>query len=477
MFLAGSAAALYYSHLGLALSHYDARAHLVVSRRILDSLVPGWQQVGAVWLPLPHLLGMLPAQLDTFYRTGAFAIALSVFSMALAAWSIARLVTRTTDTSIGGYTAAALLIANPNLLYLQSTPMTEPLLFGTTLLSVLCVAAWIDDGAVAYPHAAGLAVAAACMTRYEAWPISAALFCLAALVLVRRGIAIGRISAGLCRLAVYPAIAVLVFLANSRWTTGQWFVDSGFFVAENAARGNGWLALAQVREGMYALSGRLLIWPAFLAALLVAAACVRARAQATLLLLLAPVAAAALPWYAYFGGHPLRVRYSLALVFAACALCGAGVALLPRRIRLVAALVLVSGTVWQHPPLDLEARMVREAQRDTANRAGREAVTTYLRAHYDGTLVMMSMGSLAHYMHDLSASGFNIRSFLHEGNGELWVYALDRGPKGFVGWVAVEEQAEGGDALFQRGRVYPQFYRGFERVADGGGVALYRLRP
>jgi hypothetical protein len=59
----------------------------------------------------------------------------------------------------------------------------------------------------------------------------------------------------------------------------------------------------------------------------------------------------------------------------------------------------------------------------------------------------------------------------------LWVYALDRGPKGFVGWVAVEEQAEGGDALFQRGRVYPQFYRGFERVADGGGVALYRLRP
>src|SRR6478752_5755088 len=74
----GTAAALYYSAAGLAVAHYDARAHLVVSRRIIDSLTPGWQQVGAVWLPLPHLLNMLPVQVDALYRTGASAIAISV---------------------------------------------------------------------------------------------------------------------------------------------------------------------------------------------------------------------------------------------------------------------------------------------------------------------------------------------------------------------------------------------------------------
>jgi hypothetical protein len=42
----GTWAAAYYSRLGLALAHYDARAHLVVARRILDSLCPGWQQIG-----------------------------------------------------------------------------------------------------------------------------------------------------------------------------------------------------------------------------------------------------------------------------------------------------------------------------------------------------------------------------------------------------------------------------------------------
>ena len=41
--------------------------------------------------------------------------------------------------------AAALLLANPNVLYLQSTPMTEPLLFGTTMLAVTLVAEWVDQ--------------------------------------------------------------------------------------------------------------------------------------------------------------------------------------------------------------------------------------------------------------------------------------------------------------------------------------------
>ena len=67
---------------GLTLSHYDARAHLVVARRIFDSLMPGWQQIGGVWLPLPHVLNALPVQVDALYRNGASAIAFSVLSMA-----------------------------------------------------------------------------------------------------------------------------------------------------------------------------------------------------------------------------------------------------------------------------------------------------------------------------------------------------------------------------------------------------------
>jgi hypothetical protein len=140
--IAGTAAAVHYHRLGLTLAHYDARAHLVVARRVFDSLTPGWQQVGAVWLPLPHLLNVVPVQIAALYRTGASAIAISVLSMALAAGSIAWIVQRVTGSLLGGLTCAALLMLNPDVLYLQSTPMTEPLLFGTTFLAVALIAQW-----------------------------------------------------------------------------------------------------------------------------------------------------------------------------------------------------------------------------------------------------------------------------------------------------------------------------------------------
>lgn len=480
MFLAGSAAALYYSHIGLALSHYDARAHLVVSRRIFDSIVPGWQQIGAVWLPLPHLLDMFPVQVDVFYRTGAFAIAISVTSMAVTAWALARLIARTTGSAEGGFAAAALLLANPNLLYLQSTPMTEPLLFATTMLAVTTVTDWVDRDATGWPRAAGLALTSACMTRYEAWPVTAAIVALAGLVLLRRGRSVSSVLVACARLSAYPAIAVILFVINSRWTTVQWFVTSGFFVAENEAKGQGWLAWEQVRLATYQLSGRALVWPAYVSAVLILVAFARSKTTAGLLILFALAASAALPWYAYFNGHPLRVRYSVPLVFASSVLCGAGIGLLPRRVRVIAALALVAAVLRNQSPLDARAPMVLEAQRDNNNRAGRMAVTAYLIGHYDvnGTAVIMaSMGSLAHYIHDLSAYGYQVRNFLHEGNGDLWVFALEQSPHGFAEWILVEEKAEGGDAIFHRAQELPQFFRGFERVAEGGGVALYRAAP
>jgi len=78
-------------------------------------------------------------------------------------------------------------------------------------------------------------------------------------------------------------------------------------------------------------------------------------------------------------------------------------------------------------------------------------------------------------MHDLSKAGFAIRGFLHEGNGEAWHLALQR-PRGIVGWIVVEERAEGGDTLYWRGQQTPEFFDGFERVAEGGNVGLYRAK-
>ena len=472
----GAAAALFYAREGLAISHFDARAHLVVARRILDSLYPGWQQIGAVWLPLPHLLNMIPVQVDSWYRSGASAIAISVASTALSAWAIARLISMTTGSIIGGLTAAALLLANPNLLYIQSTPMTEPLLLATAFLSVALLAQWVELEAAGWPHAAGLALTAACMTRYEGWLIAAAAIALTVLVLLRRGHGFRFTVQAAIKLCVYPAVAILLFCINSRWTIGTWFIPSGFFVPENEALGRPWLAFTQVRESVYRLSGRPYVWGGYLGVVLTGVAFARSRSRAPLVLLLAIFAAAALPVYAYLQGHPLRVRYGLIPVAACAALAGAGISTLWRPLRPAAAIAILAAAVWGASPLDRSALLIGESRRDDANAAGRRAITAYLQEHYrHESPIMLSMGSLAHYMHDLGRAGFDIHSFLHEGNGQAWQYAV-LAPADYVEWLVLEERAEGGDALFQARERDSSYLARFDRVAEGGGAALYRRR-
>jgi hypothetical protein len=473
----GSIAAVHYSQVGLSLAHYDARAHLVVARRILDSLTPGWQQIGAVWLPLPHVLNMLPVQVDAWYRSGASGIAISVISTGAAVWALARLAGGELRSISAAAAGAVMLLANPNLLYLQSTPMTEPLLTATCLLAVVFTGEWIQEGAPLDVRRPGWAIVAACLTRYEAWPVCAALFVLAPVVLLRRGMAFGHIVRSCARLAIYPATALVLFSANSRWTTGSWFVPRDFFVAENKAFGDATLAWDQVRDSVYKLSGTAWVWPAYVACIVLVIAVFVSKRRTPLILAVALAAAAILPWFAFYQGHPLRVRYGVPLVAACAAITTAGITALWMPLRPIAAAAVVGWVLIQASPYDPQAPMVVESQRDAANMRDREAATEYLRQHWDGSTIMMSMGSLAHYMHDLSRVKMGIRDFLQEGNEQLWVQAATRGPRGFVTWVVIEERAEGGDVLFQAWKRDAAFLEGFERVAEGGGVALYRARP
>ena len=89
---------------------------------------------------------------------------------------------------------------------------------------------------------------------------------------------------------------------------------------------------------------------------------------------------------------------------------------------------------------------------------------------YHGESVMVSMGSLGHYMQDLSRHGFRLRDFLHEGNGDVWLNALED-PRPFAGWMLIEEKAEGGDMLAKRARENPAFLTGFSRVCEGGRIS------
>jgi hypothetical protein len=461
--LVGASAAVYYGSRELTLSHYDARAHLVVARRITDSLVPGWQQIGAVWLPLPHVLNAAPAAVDWNYRTGFSGVVISVCALAFGLTAVARYLYSRTGSTAAALTAPGVILLNPNVLYLQSTPMTEPLLFGLSLASVAAIDAVITAPSPRSRRGAGVALAALVLTRYEGWCIAAALC--AVLVVVWR-----REFRRVVEVAAYPLTAIALFLLLSWGATGAWFVTSGFFVPDNPARHAPLAVAASIFESVVSLGGRTLVAAAIVGAVSLAIA---ARRRVALIAPLALVASAALPAAAFYQGHPHRVRYMVPLVVAAGVLAAAAIARVPRPARSAAAAALVIAIWVERPPLDRTAPMIVESQWETPYRLGREAVSRTLAAAHDGQPILASMGSLAHYMQEASAYGFDLADFVHEGNGLLWTFAVSA-PRRHVAWVLIEEHAEGGDALAARARGDAEWLSGFTRIADGGGLALYR---
>jgi hypothetical protein len=481
--LAGLVAWGLYLSDGLVLAHYDAKAHLVVARRVIDSLTPGWRQIGAVWLPLPHLVQILPTQIDVLYRTGAFGSLLSVGCLGVAAWAMARLVILMTGSHLGAIVSVALLLLNPNLLYVHVTPMTEPLLLAAVLVSVLKLYEWlVTGGADRVPRSVGWILFLTTWTRYEAWPILGGAIAIAAVALWRRGHPLGFVVRQIWQLARWPGAAVLMFLLLSRATVGEWFVSGGFYERDPTYDAQAIKTLLAIWWGTHRLSGYVIESIGLITAAWLIWRGVRRRDAGASLVTVALFAAAALPALAFYEAHPFRIRYMVPIVTACVLFCGVAVGALHagRSGRtgpaMLLASLLIASTLIESPLWSRQSPLLLEAQLDAANGVARQHVTACLTPVYRGEKVLASMGSLAHYMQELSHHGFAIADFIHEGNGALWDLALETGPAAHAGWMLVEEQSEGGDVLAKRVRRHRDFVREMTKVCEGGGVSLYRAR-
>jgi hypothetical protein len=471
----GSIATNYYAGHDLTLSHYDAKAHLVVARRIFDSLTPGWRQIGAVWLPLPHVLNAIPVQVDAWYRTGMSGVIISMLSFAAAAGSLTWLVARLSGSLPAAWLTLAVFVYQPDLLYLQSTPMTEPLLLGLTVTGIALLYRWTTTRGESAAWPAGLVLALACLTRYEAWPMTVAAGLVALLTLWRGGVGLGQSLAAVMRVGIWPLGALALFLVLSKATVGAWLVTGGFYEPNNPAYRMPATARVQVGWGLGRVGGWPVAWAGAAGAVVVLLNGLVRRDRQAWWFVLALTGAAALPYYAFVSGHPFRIRYMVLLITAAAACIGMLVSLLPKAYRPAVVLLALGVLAFERRPLGLTSPMVAEAQWDRANQQARRGVTACLMEAWRGEPILVSMGSLAHYMQETSTSGLAIRHYIHEGIGEIWYEAL-KSPRRHAAFVLVEEKAEGGDQLFQMAAKDAAFLDGFARTCEGGGVALYVRR-
>ena len=168
---------------GYLLLYGDAVAHLGIARRILDSRNPGLIQLGGVWLPLPHLL-MLPfVQKVDWWQNGLAGAWPSLICYIASVAGLYRLA-RHLLMPRWAIAATAFYALNPNLLYLATTAMTEPLflalLIWTALLTVECGAAIQAARHTVVARRlilVSIFILAAVYTRYDGWVLGATVWC------------------------------------------------------------------------------------------------------------------------------------------------------------------------------------------------------------------------------------------------------------------------------------------------------------
>jgi hypothetical protein len=207
---------VFYFRRGDILLYGDAVAHINIARRVFDSRTSGLLQLGTVWLPLPHLL-MIPFLISNWmWKTGVGGSIPSMVAYVFGTAGVFRLVrdglganpssasptpTPTPMIRVAAWLAAIVYATNPNLIYLQATAMTEPLYLALFIWSLVYfnefvrLCAKVEDKR-AKPSLSplikcGMCIAAASLTRYDAW-ILVFVMCVAAIMVVLRATSQGQ---------------------------------------------------------------------------------------------------------------------------------------------------------------------------------------------------------------------------------------------------------------------------------------------
>ncbi len=489
-----SAAAVEWFHRhGYILYYGDALAHLNIARRIVDSRTPGYDQIGTVWLPLPHLL-MLPfVGDDSLWRSGLAGSIPSAACFVLAGGFLFAAVRRALASRAAAVVALAAFALNPNALYLQSIPMTEAVFFASLLGLAYFTVLFRESRSLWATAGAGLAAMAGTLTRYEGWFLIpfVALF----LLWTGRGHR-GWLAA--CIFSALASLGPLYWLGHNWWYysdplefyhgpysakaiyqralsqgmqpypgDGDWTKAIQYFVA-SVRLCAGWPLSVLGTAGVVAAAWKRKFWPLGLLALPPVFYMVSIHSAGT------PIFVPHLwpnSWY--------NTRYGL----AALPLLTWGAAMLitlpPARLRWAACPAVAAAAVlpwllhlapeswvcWKESQVNSEKR-----------RAWTREAAEYLEENYRGGGIITSFGDMTGIFLE---AGIPLRETLHSGNQPAWQASVARPDLFLREWWAVTFSADPVATAILRSRRNGPHYRCVKMIALRGApvIEIYKRIP
>ena len=183
-------------HHDALLNYGDAQAHLHIARRVIDGRRPGLSELGSVWLPLPHLLMIPFVAVYAWWANGIAGLipsALAYLAGCAGVYRLARKWLRPAESAV----ALAFFALNPNLLYMQTTAMTEPLF----VCEMVWASVWLVEWRACFDredadalrradrllYQIALALSAAVFTRYDGWVMAFLAWVAIGVMLLKRG--------------------------------------------------------------------------------------------------------------------------------------------------------------------------------------------------------------------------------------------------------------------------------------------------
>lgn len=148
----------------------DAESHLNIAKRVVHSITPGMAQLGGIWLPLPHMMMVPFVFFDSWWRTGLAGSIISGFCFIISCLYLYKLTHFITKSGIASFFAFLVFALNPNILYMQATPMSElPLIMFFILSSYYFIRFIKNDTEILSLMAAAFFGFCATLSRYDGW--------------------------------------------------------------------------------------------------------------------------------------------------------------------------------------------------------------------------------------------------------------------------------------------------------------------
>ncbi|HKF23829.1 MAG TPA: glycosyltransferase family 39 protein [Candidatus Angelobacter sp.] len=500
------AALLFYYHRHAILLYGDAVAHINIARRVFDSRTPGLFQLGTVWLPLPHALQIPFIVNGWLWSSGIGASVPSMLAYVVGTLGVYRLV-RGSASRVAAWIAALIYALNPNLLYMQTTAMTEALYLACFVWTVVYFSEFARQASDDPPAArrslekCALALAAAMLVRYDAWFLAAVTAIAAIIFFWRHRNAASVLRRGVINFLLLTALVPGLWLAYNHAAYGNAleFANGPYsaraiqersrtatmpsYPGEKSPRTAALYVLKVSRLNLGQGRAENLLFTAAFIAWVGALYFSRTFLPWTLLWAPLPFYMASIAW----GSVPIylpdwwpfsyyNVRYGLQLLPAVAVFVGLGYHFLTKFVSarvvlpVVTVLVMASyASVWMRSPICLREA---EANGNVRMQFDRQLAAELKKLPTSSTLTLM-MDCGAH-PGAVQMAGIPFRRVLRESNPVYWEIALTQPARSADYVVAIT-----GDDVSRAVRLFPEHLRAVATVGtpQGPRAVLYHSTP